>query len=135
MEEPIMIYRITISNKGKNYKIFNTVEEAVTYLHNWVESDGNHLFVEETKNGYDLPTLKWLEWADNKPRFITKSVTVGNPEEWRAYKTWQRTEREKARMTEILKRRNEAFEKAVRDYKKYTEERELEGKYVFKWKE
>ena len=96
MKEPKVKYRITIDRMAKEFKIFETVEEAVEFLRKTIEADGNHVFMAVKEKCDGTFTCQWMNWEGETPRMVSKTIGIGNKDELKAYAMWKRKEAEKA---------------------------------------
>ena len=128
MEEPKIRYRVAINHKERQYKVFDTEEQAVEFARKMVEADGNHVFMSAKRGCDGLLVLRWMEWADAEPRIVSKIIGVGNKEELKAYRAW-RAEQQKI---ELMKKWEETRLAFYANVKKANEAKKKQPKAI-KW--
>lgn len=85
---PTPIYRVMICNKPRTFKTFTEYDDAVQFCRDLMETDGNKFFMGEDKPGSGK--LKWMDWTDEMPKFVTKTIGIDNLDE---IKEWERQQR------------------------------------------
>lgn len=95
MKKPKVRYRVTIDKHAREFKVFDTVDEAVTFLRDMIETDGNHVFMAVKKKCDGTYICQWMNWENETPRMVSKSIGIGNQDELKAYANWLRKEEER----------------------------------------
>ena len=103
MEAPKPIYRIAINHKAREYKTFETEEQATSFARAWIEADGNHIFLEAKRGCDGLLVLRWMEWVNEKPCIISKTIGIANTKELKAYEEYVKAERWQKTVERIIK--------------------------------
>lgn len=103
MEAPKPIYRIAINHKAREYKTFETEEQATSFARAWIEADGNHIFLEAKRGCDGLLVLRWMEWVNEKPCIISKIIGIANTKELKAYEEYVKAERWQKTVERIIK--------------------------------
>lgn len=134
MEKPNPIYRVAIDYKARDYRTFETEEQAVAFAHELIEADGNHIFMSE-KRGYDGKlVLQWMEWINEKPTIVSKTIGIANTKEIEAYNKWEAEERKKQWLGEWKKRCVESYEKVKAQKIQQAIKEQREATMVIAWK-
>ena len=103
MEAPKPIYRIAINHKAREYKTFETEEQATSFARAWIEADGNHIFLEAKRGCDGLLVLRWMEWTNEKPCIISKTIGIANTKELKAYEEYVKAQRWQKTVERIIK--------------------------------
>lgn len=75
----MITYRITLEKKGNRFVTFSDYNDAVNYVRGMMEN-GNRVFMGSTgKTAAGAIILRWMDWSDEVPRVVTKSVSPYNP--------------------------------------------------------
>ena len=99
-KRPAPIYRVTICKNPKTFKTFIEYDEAVQFCRELMEADGNKFYCGETTPGSG--TLKWLDWTEEMPKFVTKTIGIENRAE---LDKWEIEERKRKQVEAIQKER------------------------------
>ncbi len=117
MEKPATKYRVAIDHMAREYKIFDTEEQAAAFAREMMEADGNHIFMSAERGCDDKLVLRWREGADTEPRMGSKIIGIANKEELEAYAKWCAEERKKEFAKKWEATRKAILEKAEQERK------------------
>jgi len=117
MEKPATKYRVAIDHMAREYKTFDTEEQAAAFAREMVEADGNHIFMSAKRGCDGKLVLRWMEWANAEPRMVSKTIGVANKEELEAYAKWCAEERKKEFAKKWDATRKAILEKAEQERK------------------
>lgn len=94
MNKPNTLYRISINHHNKEYKIFETEEQAIEFARSMIEADGNHVFMHAKRGSNGLLVLRWMEWTNIEPCVISKTIGIANQKELKEYAQWCRKQKD-----------------------------------------
>ncbi len=114
MKEPKPIYRIAINHKAREYKTFETEEQAATFAREFVEADGNHIFLEAKRGCDGLLVLRWMEWVNEKPCVISKTIGIANTKELKAYEEYVKAQRWQETLKKIIENADKARKPSIK---------------------
>ena len=96
MIKPEPIYRVMTGKLKTECELFPTFEDAFIFMRQFMEADGNKVFCGETKPGSRV--YKWMDWSDELPKFVSKTIGIANQKDIDAY--WkEQAEIERAKRT------------------------------------
>ena len=117
MTEPKTLYRVAIDHMAREYKVFNSEEEAVKFAKSMMEADGNHIFMNSKRGCDGKLTLRWIDLTEVEPRIVSKVIGIANADELRAYARWC-YEQEKAKQMQRWEDTRKAFLEQVEKAKR-----------------
>lgn len=88
MTEPKTLYRVTIDHMAREYKVFNSEEEAVNFAKSMMEADGKHIFMSSKRGCDNKLVLRWVDLTETEPQIVSKIIGIANADELRAYAKW-----------------------------------------------
>ena len=95
MKEPTPKYTFYRNYDLRDFVVINGKEKAIAYARKFIEADGNHVLMKVVDNGKNIK-MQWMEWKDETPTVISKTLGIANKADFVKYEKWLRKEQAKA---------------------------------------
>ena len=95
MKEPTPKYTFYRNYELRDFVVISGKEKAIEYARKFIEADGNHVLMKIVDNKKNIK-LQWMEWKDEAPTVITKTLGIANKADFVKYENWLKKEQAKA---------------------------------------
>ena len=95
MKQPTPKYTFYKSTNRQDLVIITGKEKAIAYARKFIEKDGNHVLMNIVEDGRKIK-MQWMEWIDERPTVITKTMSIANSGDFDKYEKWLKKQAEKA---------------------------------------
>ena len=100
MKEPTPKYTFYRNYELRDFVVISGKEKAIEYARKFIEADGNHVLMKIVDNKKNIK-LQWMEWKDEAPTVITKTLGIANKADFVKYENWLKKEQAKAEAERI----------------------------------